>query len=45
MYEVFEHTADIGLRITAPDLAGLFAEAARGTTAKSWKSAAKVIPC
>jgi SHS2 domain-containing protein len=30
MYEVFEHTADIGLRITAPDLAGLFAEAARG---------------
>src|SRR5881397_1010517 len=30
MFEVFEHTADVGLRITAPDLDTLFAEAARG---------------
>jgi SHS2 domain-containing protein len=27
MYEVFEHTADLGLRIRAPDLNTLFAEA------------------
>jgi SHS2 domain-containing protein len=30
MYETFEHTADLGLRVEAPDLAGLFAEAGRG---------------
>ena len=30
MYEVFEHTADLGLRIRAGDLNSLFAEAARG---------------
>jgi SHS2 domain-containing protein len=30
MYETFEHTADMGLRVTAPDLAGLFEEAACG---------------
>ena len=30
MYEIFEHTADLGLRVEAPDLAGLFAEAGRG---------------
>jgi len=29
MYETFEHTADLGLRIRAPDLDGLFAEAGR----------------
>jgi SHS2 domain-containing protein len=29
MYEVFEHTADLGLRARAPDLDGLFVEAAR----------------
>ena len=29
MYETFEHTADLGLRIRAPDLDTLFAEAAR----------------
>ncbi len=28
MYELFEHTADLGLRATAPDLDTLFAEAA-----------------
>jgi SHS2 domain-containing protein len=29
MYEVFDHTADVGLRIWAEDRAALFAEAAR----------------
>ena len=28
MYEHFEHTADLGLRVAAPDLNSLFAEAA-----------------
>ncbi|HKI30544.1 MAG TPA: archease [Gemmataceae bacterium] len=28
MYETFEHTADLGLRVRAPDLDTLFAEAA-----------------
>ena len=28
MHELFEHTADLGLRVTAPDLDTLFAEAA-----------------
>jgi SHS2 domain-containing protein len=30
MHETFEHTADLGLRATAPDLPTLFSEAARG---------------
>jgi len=30
MYEVFEHTADLGLRITALDLNNLFAQAGKG---------------
>ncbi|HXV76983.1 MAG TPA: archease [Candidatus Polarisedimenticolaceae bacterium] len=30
MYELFEHTADLGLRVRARDLAGLFRDAARG---------------
>jgi protein archease len=30
MYETFEHTADLGLRVRAADLPSLFAEAARG---------------
>jgi SHS2 domain-containing protein len=29
MFEVFEHTADLGLRISAPDLPSLLAEAGR----------------
>jgi len=29
MYETFEHTADVGLRARAPDLEGLFEDAAR----------------
>ena len=30
MYEVFDHTADLGLRVRGRDLSELFAEAARG---------------
>ncbi len=30
MYETFEHTADLGLRVKAADLPALFAEAAKG---------------
>jgi SHS2 domain-containing protein len=30
MYETFEHTADLGLRVRAADLDGLFGEAGRG---------------
>ena len=30
MFELFEHTADLGLRVRAPDLAALFRDAARG---------------
>jgi SHS2 domain-containing protein len=29
MYETFDHTADLGLRICSPDLSSLFVEAAR----------------
>lgn len=32
MYEIFEHTADLGLRVRAADLPTLFADAARGLT-------------
>lgn len=32
MYEIFEHTADLGLRVKAPDLEALFADAGRGLT-------------
>ena len=30
MYETFEHTADVGLRVRAASMSGLFEEAARG---------------
>jgi len=30
MFELFEHTADLGLRVRAPDLESLFRDAARG---------------
>ena len=30
MYEIFEHTADVGIRIRADDVDELFADAARG---------------
>ena len=34
MFETFEHTADVGLRVTAPTLEELFAESARALTAQ-----------
>jgi SHS2 domain-containing protein len=33
MYEHFEHTADLGMRVRAADLEGLFVDAARGLAA------------
>ena len=33
MYELFDHTADLGLRVSAPDLITLLAEAGRGLCA------------
>ena len=33
MYEILEHTADLGIRVTAATLPGLLAEAAHGLTA------------
>jgi SHS2 domain-containing protein len=33
MYEFFEHTADLGIRVRAADIDGLFAEAARALLA------------
>lgn len=33
MYEHFEHTADLGMRVRAADLEGLFVDAARGLLA------------
>ena len=33
MYEICDHTADLGVRVTAATLAGLLADAARGLTA------------
>ena len=44
MYEVFEHTADLGLRARAPDLDGLFAEAGRGLFAMIVENLADVRP-
>lgn len=41
-HEVFEHTADLGLRVHAPDLASLFAEAARGLFAVALAEPASV---
>lgn len=32
MYETFEHTADLGLRVRAPSIETLFVDAARGLT-------------
>ena len=44
MYEVFEHTADLGLRITAPDLPSLFVESARGLGSLLVEKLESVIP-
>src|SRR6266446_617970 len=44
MYETFEHTADLGLRIRAGDLATLFAEAAQALFAVIVEDLATVRP-
>jgi SHS2 domain-containing protein len=44
MYEFFEHTADLGLRIRAPDLATLFVEAGRALFAAIVEDLATVQP-
>ncbi|HJT76884.1 MAG TPA: archease [Gemmataceae bacterium] len=44
MYETFEHTADLGLRVRSPDLGTLFAEAARALFAAVVEDLAAVQP-
>ena len=44
MHELFEHTADLGLRATAPDLNALFAEAAACLVAAMVEDPAAVKP-
>jgi SHS2 domain-containing protein len=44
MYETFEHTADLGLRVRAPDLDTLFAEAAAALFAALVEDPAAVRP-
>jgi SHS2 domain-containing protein len=44
MYETFEHTADLGLRVRAPDLDTLFAEAAAALFAAIVEDLATVRP-
>jgi SHS2 domain-containing protein len=44
MYEHFEHTADLGLRVRAPDLDTLFAEAAEALFATIVEDPATVEP-
>jgi len=44
MYELFEHTADLGLRVRAPDLNTLFAEAATCLFAAVLEDVASVRP-
>jgi SHS2 domain-containing protein len=44
MYEFFEHTADLGLRVRAPDLDTLFAEAAQALFAAIVEDLGTVAP-
>src|SRR5262245_1027447 len=44
MYEIFEHTADLGLRVRAADLPELFAEAGSGLFAMVVDDLASVQP-
>jgi SHS2 domain-containing protein len=44
MYELFEHTADLGLRATAPDLDALFVEMARCLSAAILEDSGSVRP-
>ena len=44
MYEILEHTADLGVRVTAATLAELLADSARGLTAVIAGDAAQIRP-
>lgn len=44
MHELFEHTADLGLRATAPDLPSLFAEMAKCLLSAMVEDPARVRP-
>jgi len=44
MFEIFEHTADIGLRVEADSLEQLFAEAARGVASLIIENPAAIEP-
>lgn len=44
MYELFEHTADLGLRVRAPDLNTLFADAAAGLFSIIVEDMASIVP-
>jgi SHS2 domain-containing protein len=44
MYETFEHTADLGLRVRAPDLDTLFVEAAQALFAAIVEDLGTVVP-
>ena len=44
MYELFEHTADLGLRATAPDLNALFAEMGKCLVSAMLEDPASVQP-
>lgn len=44
MYEVFEHTADLGLHLEANDLNGLFAEAGRGLCSLIIENIEDIVP-
>ena len=44
MFEIFEHTADLGIRVVAPDIDTLFADAGRGLFAVIVANLADVRP-
>ena len=44
MVELFEHTADLGIRAAAPDLPGLFAQVSRGLTMATVEDESAVEP-
>jgi SHS2 domain-containing protein len=44
MFETFDHTADLGLRIEAETLEELFVEAAQGITAQIVENVAEIAP-